>query len=166
MPLNLDDKKNIVASVNEVARRARSAVTADALGIAVADMTQLRREARANDVYMHVVRNTLLRRAVAGTDFECLSDTFRGPTLIGLSLDHPGAAARLFKAFARQHPDFEVKHLAYEGKVYDGSDIDVLATLPTFEEGVARLLSVLKEAAAGRLVRTLAAYRDQLQAQS
>lgn len=166
MPLNLEDKKAIVANVNEAAKKALSAVTADSLGIEVAKMTKLRKEARENDVYLHVVRNTLLSRAVEGTDFECMKDSFKGPTLIGLSLKHPGAAARIFKKFAKDNPDFEVKALAFEGKVFDGKDIDVLASLPTYEEGLVKLLSLMKEAAAGKLVRTLAAYRDKLQAQA
>ena len=165
MALNIEDKKAIVASVNEVAQKAVSAVVADSCGIEVAQMTKLRKEARENNVYLHVVRNTLLARAVEGTEFECLKDSFKGPTLIGFSLEHPGAAARLFKEFAKTNPKFEVKALAYEGTYYDGKDLDVLATLPTYEEGIAQLLSVMKEAAAGKLVRTLAALGDKLGAE-
>lgn len=166
MALNIEDKKAIVASVNEVAKKAISAVVADSCGIQVAAMTKLRKEARANNVYLHVVRNTLLARAVEGTEFECMKDSFKGPTLIGLSLEHPGAAARLFKEFAKTNPNFEVKALAFEGTLYDGKDIDVLATLPTYEEGIAKLLATMKEAAAGKLVRTLAALGDKMKAEN
>ena len=93
MALNIEDKKQIVADVSEVAKKALSAVCADSCGIPVAQMTQLRKAARENNVYLHVVRNTLLARAVEGTEFECMKDQFKGPTLIGLSLEHPGAAA-------------------------------------------------------------------------
>lgn len=165
MALNREDKKQIIASVNEVAKKAVSAVCADSCGIQVAQMTKLRKAARENNVYLHIVRNTLLIRAVEGTEFECMKDKFVGTSLIGLSLDHPGAAARLFKEFAKQNDKFVIKSLAFEGKVYDGKDVDVLASLPTYEEGVAQLMATMKEAAAGKLVRTLAALGDKLQAE-
>lgn len=166
MALNIEDKKAIVAKVAEAAQKAVSAVIADSCGIAVADLTKLRKEARANDVYLHVVRNTLLARAVEGTEFESLKDSFKGPTIVGFSMDHPGAAARIFKEFAKTNDKFKVKALQFEGKVYEAKDIDVLATLPTYEEAVAKLMATLKEAAAGKLVRTLAAYGDKLGAQA
>ena len=97
MALNLQDKKAIVAEVNEAASGALSAVVADSRGVEVGAMTSLRKQAREAGVYMKVVRNTLARRAVQGTDYECLVDTFTGPTLIAFSNEHPGAAARLFK---------------------------------------------------------------------
>ena len=98
MALNLQDKKAIVAEVNEAANGALSAVVADSRGVTVGAMTTLRKQAREAGVYVKVVRNTLARRAVEGTDFECLKDVFVGPSLIGFSNEHPGAAARLFKA--------------------------------------------------------------------
>ena len=101
MALNLQDKQAIVAEVNEAAKGALSAVIADSRGVTVDKMTELRKAAREAGVTMRVVRNTLLRRAVEGTDFECLQDTFVGPTLIAFSNEHPGAAARLFKDFAK-----------------------------------------------------------------
>lgn len=160
MALNIEDKKAIVAEVSEVAKKAVSAVAADSCGIPVAQLTKLRKEARENDVYLHVVRNTLLARAVEGTEFECMKDTFKGTTMIGLSMGHPGAAARIFKAFAKTNETFKIKNFVFEGKMYDGKDIEVLATLPTYEEAIAKLLATIKEAAAGKLVRTLAAVGD------
>lgn len=88
MALNLQDKKAIVAEVNEAANGALSAVVADSRGVAVGAMTTLRKQARENGVYLKVVRNTLARRAVEGTDFECLQDVFVGPSLIGFSNEH------------------------------------------------------------------------------
>ncbi len=166
MAMNIEDKKQIVAAVSEAAKKALSAVAADSCGIPVAKMTQLRKDCRANNVYLHVVRNTLLARAVEGTEFECMKDSFKGPTIIGLSMEHPGAAARIFKEFAKTNETFAVKALAFEGKLYSGEDIDVLASLPTREEGLAQLMATMKEAAAGKLVRTLAALRDKLEAES
>ncbi|MDG6881763.1 50S ribosomal protein L10 [Phocoenobacter uteri] len=161
MALNLQDKQAIVAEVNETAKGALSAVIADSRGVTVDKMTELRKSARAAGVSIRVVRNTLLRRAVEGTEYECLKDAFVGPTLIAFSNEHPGAAARLFKDFAKANDKFEVKGAAFEGKIQDPN---FLATLPTFDEGIAQLMSVMKEASAGKLVRTLAALRDQMEA--
>ncbi|MDD0824335.1 50S ribosomal protein L10 [Mannheimia sp. AT1] len=161
MALNLQDKQAIVAEVNEAAKGALSAVVADSRGVTVDKMTELRKAARESGVTMQVVRNTLLRRAVEGTEFECLTDTFTGPTLIAFSNEHPGAAARLFTDFAKANKEFEIKGAAFEGKT---QDVAFLATLPTYEEAIARLMGTMKEAAAGKLVRTLAALRDQMEA--
>src|SRR5690606_28583609 len=126
-------------------------------------MTALRKEARANGVWMKVVRNTLARRAVEGTPYECLSESFVGPTLIAFSSEHPGAAARIFKDFAKGNDKFELKTAAFEGNLVDFS---LLASLPTYNEAIAKLMSVMKEAAAGKLVRTIAAIRDQKEQQA
>ena len=161
MALKLEDKQAIVAEVNEAAKGALSAVVADARGVTVAKIDALRKQARAQGVQMRVVRNTLARRAVEGTAYECLKDSFVGPTLIAFSSEHPGAAARLFKDFAKANDKFEVKAAAFDGEVVS---FELLATLPTYDEAIARLMSVIKEAAAGKLARTLAALRDKLQA--
>ncbi len=158
MALGLIDKKAIVAEVQEAAQSAQSAVVADARGVSVTDMTSLRKEARESGVWVKVVRNTLARRALAGTEYECLTENFVGPTLIAFSTEHPGAAARIFKDFAKGNEKFEVKAAAFEGKI---ADVNLLATLPTYDEAIAKLMSVMKEAAAGKLVRTIAAIRDQ-----
>lgn len=164
MALNLQDKQAIVAEVSEVAKGALSAVVADSRGVTVAKMTELRKAGREAGVYIRVVRNTLIRRAVEGTSYEVLKDAFVGPTLIAFSNEHPGAAARLFKEFAKANPAFEIKAAAFEGELIQAKDINRLATLPTYEEAIARLMATMKEAAAGKLVRTLAALRDQKEA--
>jgi large subunit ribosomal protein L10 len=158
--LGLEDKKAIVAEVSEVAKTALSAVVADSRGVTVSSMTELRKEAREAGVYVRVVRNTLARRAVEGTDFECLAESFVGPTLIAFSNEHPGAAARLLKAFAKTNSKFEVKALAFNGELIPAGDIDRLATLPTYDEAIAKLMSVI-QGATSKFVRTLAAVRDQ-----
>lgn len=163
MALKLEDKQAIVAEVNEAAKGAQSAVVADARGVTVAKIDALRKQARAQGIQMRVVRNTLARRAVDGTAFECLKDSFVGPTLIAFSIEHPGAAARLFKDFAKANDKFEIKAAAFESQIVS---VDLLAKLPTYDEAIARLMSVIKEAAAGKLVRTLAALRDKLQEQA
>jgi large subunit ribosomal protein L10 len=161
MALRLEDKQAIVAEVNEAAKTALSAVTADSRGVTVGAMTELRAAARANGVYLRVVRNTLARRAVEGTEFACLTETFTGPTILAFSNEHPGAAARLLKDFAKANETFEIKGLAFEGEFIEAAQVDRLATLPTYDEAIAKLMATMKEAAAGKLVRTLAAIRDQ-----
>ncbi|MCV2404016.1 50S ribosomal protein L10 [Marinomonas sp. C2222] len=160
MALGLEDKKAIVAEVSEAAKTALSAVVADSRGVTVGSMTALRKEAREAGVYVRVVRNTLARRAVEGTDFACLTESFVGPTLIAFSNEHPGAAARLLKEFAKTNNDFEVKALAFNGELIPAGDIDRLATLPTYDEAIAKLMSVI-QGATSKFVRTLAAVRDQ-----
>jgi len=140
MAINLDDKKAIVAEVQEAATGAQSAVVADARGVTVEAITVLRKQARENGVWMKVVRNTLARRA---TEFECLKDSFVGPSLVAFSSEHPGAAARLFADFAKENEVFELKTAAYEGNVVD---VNMLAKLPTYDEAIARLMSAMKEA--------------------
>ncbi|MFT7653965.1 MAG: large subunit ribosomal protein L10 [Candidatus Azotimanducaceae bacterium] len=158
MALNLEGKKAIVAAVAEQAKNAQSAVIADSRGVAVNDMTTLRKLARDNGVWLKVVRNTLARRAVQGTSFEGLADNFVGPTLIAFSMDHPGAGARILGEFAKKNEKLELKAAMFEGEL---TPIDLLASLPTYNEAIAKLMMVLKEASAGKLVRTLAAVRDQ-----
>jgi large subunit ribosomal protein L10 len=156
--LGLEDKKAIVAEVQEAAASALSAVVADSRGVSVTDMTSLRKLARENGVWLRVVRNTLARRAVDGTQYECLKDAFVGPSIIAFSNEHPGAGARILQDFAKGNDKFELKAAAFEGEKVD---IAMLASLPTYDEAIAKLMSVLKEASAGKLVRTLAAVRDQ-----
>lgn len=163
MALGLEDKKAIVAEVQEAANNALSAVVADSRGVEVGDMTALRKEARDNGVWLKVVRNTLARRAVEGTDYACLQDTFKGPSIIAFSTEHPGAGARILQDFAKGNDNFELKAAAFEGEVVD---IAMLASLPTYDEAIAKLMMCMKEAAAGKLVRTIAAVRDQKEEQA
>ena len=171
MAIGLDEKKAIVAEVNETAASALSLVVADARGVASNDMTALRATARDNQVYLRVVRNTLAKRALEGTDYECVNDTLAGPSLFGFSLEDPGAAARLFKDFAKENDKFEVKALSISGTLMGADQLDVLAKLPTRDQALSMLMSVMKAPATklvqtmnevpGKLVRTLAAVRDQ-----
>lgn len=157
MALNLEGKKAIVAEVQEQAQSALSAVVADSRGVAVNDMTALRALARDNGVWLKVVRNTLARRAVQGTSYEGLADSFVGPTLIAFSMEHPGAGARILNDFAKGNDKLELKTAMFEGEI---TPVAVLASLPTYEEAIAKLMMTMKEASAGKLVRTLAALRD------
>jgi len=158
--IKLDDKKAIVAEVCEVAKTGVSAVVADARGVSVGAMTNLRKQARESQVYLKVVRNTLLKRAVQGTQFEILNDTFKGPTLVAFAYDHPGDAARIFKNFAKEQNNFEIKAAVFDGKFIVATQIDILANLPTYDEAIAQLMSVM-QGATSKLVRTLAAVQAQ-----
>lgn len=173
MALRLEDKKAIVAEVNEVASSALSAVLADYRGTDVTKLTALRKTARESGVYLRVVRNTLAKRAVKGTEFECLAEAFTGPSILAFSVEDPGAAARLLKDFAKGTETFEIKALAVGGVMLDASQIDKLAKLPTRDQAIAMLMSVMN-APVTKLARTLkeiptkvtravAAVRDQKQ---
>ncbi len=174
MAIGLEDKKAIVAEVNETATSALSLVIADSRGVTVDGMTALRATARENQVTLRVVRNTLAKRALEGTEYECVRDTLSGPSLFGFSMEDPGAAARLFKDFSKENEEFEVKVLAVGGQMLGADQIDVLATLPTREQALSQLMSVMKAPVTklvqsmnevpGKLVRTLAAVRDQKEA--
>ncbi|MDX1300213.1 MAG: 50S ribosomal protein L10 [Pseudomonas sp.] len=174
MAIGLDDKKAIVAEVNETATNALSLVIADARGVTVDGMTALRKSARENSVTLRVVRNTLAKRALAGTDYECVNDALVGPSLFGFSMEDPGAAARLFKDFAKENKNFEVKVLAVSGQMLGADQLDVLAKMPTRDQALSMLMSVMKAPVTklvqtmndvpGKLVRTLAAVRDQKEA--
>jgi large subunit ribosomal protein L10 len=172
--IGLEDKKAIVAEVNETASSALSLVIADARGVTVDGMTALRKNARENSVTLRVVRNTLAKRALEGTDYECVNSTLVGPSLFGFSMEDPGAAARLFKEFAKENKNFEVKALAVSGQILGANQLDVLAKLPTRDQALSLLMSVMKAPVTklvqtmndvpGKLVRTVAAVRDQKEA--
>jgi large subunit ribosomal protein L10 len=169
--IRLEDKKAIVADVNETATNALSLVIADSRGVTVGNMDALRKQARESGVRLQVIRNTLARRAVEGTEFECVSDALKGPSLFGFSMEDPGAAARLFKDFAKENEDFEVKALAVGGKLLEANQIDALAKLPTRDEALALLMSVMIAPVTklartfnevpSKITRAVAAVRDQ-----
>jgi large subunit ribosomal protein L10 len=171
--LRLEDKQAIVAEVNEAAGNALSAVLADYRGLTVEEMTGLRKQAREEGVYLRVVRNTLLKRAVEGTEYECISEALIGPTMLAFSQEDPGSAARVIQDFAKTHDQLEVKALSISGKLLAADQIDVLAKMPTRDQAISMLMSVMQAPTAklvrtmnevpGKLVRTLAAVRDQKQ---
>ena len=143
MAINIEDKKQIVSEVNKAASSALSAVLADYRGVDVADMTALRKNARENKVYLRVVRNTLLKRAIAETELECIQEVLSGPTILALSNEDPGAPARVMKDFAEENDEFEIKALSVGGKLLEASQIDVLAKLPTLDQARSVLMSVM-----------------------
>ena len=170
MPLNLAGKEAIVEEMHGVASTALSTVVADYRGLSVVEMTALRKQGRERGVHLRVVRNTLARRAFIGTDSECLEDSLTGPTLFGFCYEDPGAVARLFKDVSSTYPELEVKALAVGGVRYAAEELSKVASLPTKEEAIAQLMSVMKapiskfvqtlNAVPTKLVRTVAAIKD------
>jgi large subunit ribosomal protein L10 len=155
MALRLEDKKQLVKEVNAVAGDSVTAVAAEYRGLSVAEMTELRKEARNAGVYMRVVKNTLARRAVEGTEFECMQETLKGPILLAFAKDDPGAAARVIKDFAKGHDALQAVSLSAGGQLLPATDLNRLADLPTLDQARAMLLGVMI-APMSKLVRTLA----------
>ena len=174
MALNLEDKKALVAEVAAVAQKAQSVVAAEYRGLTVGQMTELRAKARKQGVYMRVVKNTLARKAIAGTSFETVGPKLKGPLVLAFSKDDPGAAARVVKDFAKAHEKLVATLVSLGGQVLPGGDLEKVASLPTREQALSMLLGVLKApvqklvgtlaAPASKLARTVAAVRDQKQA--
>lgn len=174
MALNLDDKKAIVSELATVAASAHSAVAAEYRGLSVAQMTDLRRKARSTGVYLRVVKNNLAKRAIEGTDFACMQSELQGPLILAFSEEEPSSAARLVKDFAKENDQLKVRLVSFGGELMGANDIDRLASLPTRDEALSQLLATMKapldkfartvNEVPGKLVRTVAAIRDQKQA--
>jgi large subunit ribosomal protein L10 len=172
--LNLEDKKTIVAEVSAVAASAHSAVAAEYRGITVDQMTALRVKARNEGVYLKVAKNSLVKRAVVGTEFECMQDSLVGPLIMAFSQEDPGAAARLVKDFSKENDKLIPKVIAIGGQVLPVEQLEALAKLPNREQALSMLMAVMKAPIEkfvrtlnephAKLVRTVAAVRDQKQA--
>ncbi len=155
MSLNVEAKQAVVAEVAAVAATAQSAVAAEYRGLTVAEMTQLRVAARQAGVYVRVVKNTLARRAIEGTSFECMKGSLKGPLVLAFSREDPGAAARIVKGFAKDHDKLVTVAVSIGGALYPAADIDRVAALPTLTEARASLVRTLN-APLTQLVRLLA----------
>lgn len=170
MALNLEGKKAVVAEVSEVASQAFSAVAAEYRGLTVSEMTELRVAARKENVYLRVIRNTLARRAVEGTDFACMQEGMTGPLVFGFSLEDPGAVARVMGDFAKENKKLEIKMVSLGGKLLPANEIEKLAKMPTKEQAISMFMGTLKapiekfvrtlQAPTSKMVRTFAAVRD------
>ncbi len=174
MALTLEQKKAVVAEVASVAQSAHSAVAAEYRGITVEKMTEMRAKARNEGVYLKVAKNTLVKRAVEGTEFECMAEELTGPLLFAFSTEDPGAAARLIKDFAKDEDKLVVRLVAMGATLYQASEIERLAKMPTRDQAIAMLMGVMKAPIEKfvrtlaephtKLVRTVAAVRDSKQA--
>lgn len=172
--LNLEEKKAIVAEVSTIAASALSAVAAEYRGITVDDMTELRVKARNEGVYLRVVKNSLVKRAVEGTEFECMQDSLVGPLLMAFSQEDPGAAARVIKEFSKGNDKLIARVIAIGGEVLPIEQLEALSKLPTRDQAIALLMAVMKAPVEkfvrtlsephAKMVRTVAAVRDQKQA--
>ena len=173
MALNLEQKKAIVSEVSEVAQVAHSAVGAEYRGLSVVQLTELRSKARESGVYMRVVKNSLAKRAIEGTDFACMNEALVGPLLLAFSKEDPGAAARVVSDFAKANDKWVVKIVSIGGKLLAPGEISRLAKMPTKEQAISMLMSVMLAPTTklvrtlaephAKLVRTVAAVRDQKQ---
>jgi large subunit ribosomal protein L10 len=155
MALKLEDKKALVAEVNAIAASAQSAIAAEYRGMTVAQLTELRAKARSSGVYVRVIKNTLAKRAIEGTEFECLKEALKGPVILAFSRDDPGAPARIVRDFAKANDKLVTKAVAVGGALYGAKDLERLASLPTLDQARAMLLGVFN-APLTQLVRTLA----------
>ncbi len=173
MALTLEAKKAVVTEVAEIAGQAHSAVAAQYRGLTVEELTELRVKSRAGGVYLRVVKNTLARRAFEGTDFECMQEGLTGPLILAFSQEEPGAAARVIQDFSKDHDKLIPKLISFGGQLLDPSELDRLAKMPTRDQALSLLMAVMKAPAEklvrtmnevpGKLVRTVAAIRDQKQ---
>jgi large subunit ribosomal protein L10 len=161
MPLKLEDKQALVAEVGAVAAKAQSVVAAEYRGLTVSQMTELRSKARAQGVYMRVVKNTLARKAISGTAFESIGPKLKGPLVLAFSRNDPGAAARVVKDFAKGNEKLIATLISLGGPVLSGKDLDKVASLPTREQALSQLMGVMK-APIEKLVRMLAAPHTKL----
>ena len=174
MALTIEQKKAVVAEVADAANKALAAVAAESRGLTVKEMTDLRVKAREDGVFLKVAKNTLVRRAVEGTEYECMQESLTGPLLFAFSMDDPGAAARLVKDFSKGHDKLVTRLVAVGGELYDASELERLSSLPTYDQAIAILMGVMKAPIEKfvrtlaephtKLVRTVAAVRDSKQA--
>ena len=148
MGLNLDEKKAVVAEVSAQVSTAQTIVVAEYNGIEVAQLTKLRAQARKSGVYLRVLKNTLVRRAVAGSPFEGLAGQMTGPLIYGISQD-PVAAAKVLSDFAKANDKMVLRAGSYAGKVLDKAGVQALAAIPSREELLAKLLGVMKAPVSG-----------------
>lgn len=148
MGLNLDDKKAVVDEVSAKVAAAQTIVLAEYLGMPVAHMTRLRAQARASGVYLRVVKNTLVRRAVEGSVFASLADQMKGPLIYGVSED-PVAAAKVLNDFAKTNDKLVLKAGSYAGKLLDKAGVQELAAIPSRDELLAQLLGIMQAPVTG-----------------
>ena len=170
MGLNLEQKKAVVAEVSEQLAKAQAVVLVEYRGMQVGDMTHLRTKARGAGVYFHVLKNTLARRAIAGTPFAGLSEKMLGPLAYGISSD-PIAAAKILHEFAKENENFVIRGGAMANLVMTSKDIANLARMPSREQLLAKLAGTMQAPISrfvrtlnevpGKFVRILAAIRDQ-----
>ena len=158
MSLNRSEKEAVISDVTSLAAKAQTLVIAEYRGITVADMTKLRNTARSNGVTLSVLKNTLARRAVAGSGFEVVSDQMTGPLIYGFSEDAV-AAAKVVAEFAKTNDKLVIRAGAYGGKALDVNGVKQLASIPTKEVLLAQLLGLM-QSPISRTARVLSALAE------
>lgn len=161
MPMRMNDKQLAVQELHEIAEIAVSAVAADYHGSSVSQLTILRQKARESDVHLKVIRNTLAKKALEGTKFNCLDDLLVGPTMLAFSLQDPSSAAKLLNDFKNENKAFIVKGLTFGEDLLDLSRLVDIANLPSKDEAIALLMSVLN-APIAQLASTLNEFPSKL----
>ena len=174
MALSKNEKEQIVKEVKEVASNATSLVISDARGLKVSELSQIRNEANQSGIHIQVIKNSLAKLAFEGTVFGCSDEVLIGPSLFAFSFEEPGAAAKLLKTYAKNFEDLEIKALVVEGQLLDGSQIDILAKLPSKDEAYGLIANVLQAPVGkfatllnevpSKLARVLSAVRDNKEA--
>jgi large subunit ribosomal protein L10 len=159
LSLNKSEKQVVVADVAAQVARAQTLALAEYRGLTVEHLNNLRRQARDKGVYLHVLKNTLARRAVAGTPFECAAESMVGPLIYGFSEDAV-AAAKVISDFAKGNDKLVIKAGAYAGKALDAEGVKSLASIPTKEVLLAQLVGLL-QSPISRIARVLAALAEQ-----
>ncbi|MEX3628503.1 MAG: 50S ribosomal protein L10 [Burkholderia sp.] len=164
MPLNREDKQAVVAEVFAQVAKAQTVVLAEYRGIAVGDLTKLRAQAREKQVYLRVLKNTLARRAVEGTPFATLAEQMTGPLIYGISEDAI-AAAKVVNDFAKSNDKLIIKAGLFDGKAMDKAGVQALASIPSREELLSKLLFVMQSPVSG-FARALAALAEKKQTEA
>lgn len=154
MSLTLEQKQAVVAEVAAVAAAAPAAIAAEYSGLNVAEMTALRRQARDAGIHLRVVRNTLARRALEGTQFDCMRNALTGPLILAFSNDEPGSAAKVIRNFAKENEKLVVRLIALDGVLLDSTEIERVANLPSLDQARSMLLGLL-QAPLGKFLRVL-----------
>lgn len=155
MSMNIEQKKAIVSEVAKVADTAPTAIAAEYIGLNVAEMTALRQSARDAGIYLKVVRNTLARRALEGTKFDCMREELIGPLLLAFSNEEPGSAARVIRDFSKDNEKLVVRLISLDGRLLDTADLERVANIPSLDQARSMLLGLL-QAPMGKFVRVLA----------
>jgi len=160
MALNLNKKIAIVSKINKFNNLAISVIVSDMTGVEVNKLTELRKLAKEVNVVVCSVRNSLLKRSIKNTKFECLKSELKGPTLVAYSMDHPGSAARLLDNFKKKNSSLKIKGAVFKEKLLSSLEIKALSEMPTYIEAIEKIIVILREISIGKLFRILSAIRQ------
>ena len=170
MPLSIEDKKNLVKEVSSVISEADTLLTADYRGLTANELGEFRKIARNSGIYIKIVKNNMLKMALKDSCYSSLAEKITGPQILATSSESPGDFAKLVKKFIDEHENIELKSLAYKGKELDLVEIKKLATLPTYDQAISQLMSVMQapiqkflatvNAVPTKFVRTLVAVKQ------